>query len=168
MYLQIMKRVVLSFLACLSVAACVPGPVAGEVYVDVPAEKASSFATYLASVVRRHGMVPNLGSATDDKGHSVYVLDATSSSVRLRSENVPLSGHEDPNRCGVYDEPHRDPGQYFVSVSPSTQLTDLRASRELLDKIVKDLKADGYNVRTKAIICSEQSKVESSGKAREK
>lgn len=159
---------ILSFLACVWTTACgsglgVPGSIAGEVYVVVPAGKTSSFTTYLASLVGKHGMTTNQGQATDDKGYSVYVLDATSPSVRLRSENVLLSGQEDPNLCGVDSEAHSDPGQYFISVSPSTQMADPHASRELLATIVKDLKADGYDVRAEPITCSPQSKLESRG-----
>lgn len=108
-------------------------------------------------------MTPNVGQATDDKGFSTYVLDATSQSVRLRSENILLSGREDPKRCGRYSEPHSDPGQYFVAVHPSTQKTDPRDARELLDKIVTELKGNGYSVRREPIICSELSALESKG-----
>ena len=140
-----------------------PGPIAGEVYVIVPAEKASSFTAYLASLVEKYGMTPNLGQGADDKGYSIHVLDAKSLSVRLRSQNVLLSGHEEPKSCGAYTEPHSDPGQYAVSTSPSTQMADPRISREILAKIVKDLKADGYDVLPKPIICSPQFKIESEG-----
>jgi hypothetical protein len=161
-------KITLSFLSCLWVIACgsesnVPGPIAGEVYVIVPAGKAPFFTTYLGSLVAKYGMVPNLGGATDDKGYSLYVLDATSPSVRLRSENVLLDGNEESKLCGVYTEPHSDPGQYFISVSPNTQKSDSRESRELLTKIVKDLKIDGYDVRPKPMICSPLSKIESKG-----
>ncbi len=71
---------------------------------------------------------------------------------------MPLSGQEDPTKCGRYDEPHSDPGQYMISVSPSTPMSDPRDSSVLLAKIVKDLKADGYDVRQNSIICSEQSR----------
>lgn len=156
----------LSLLACLWMTACgsrsnAPGAILGEVYVIVPAEKSSLFTTYLASVVRKYGMIPNLGQATDDKGYSIYVLDATSPSVRLRSENVPLSGHEDSEQCGVYNEPHSDPRQYSITVSSGTQMVDSHDSRDLLAKIVKDLKADGYAVQQQSIKCSKQSKIES-------
>ena len=158
----------LSLLLSLSASACgsiwdVPGEIAGKVYVIVPEEKSSSFTVYLASVVQKHGMNPNLGQATDDKGHRLYVLDATSPSVRLTSQNVPLSGHEDPEQCGIYSEPHPDPGQYFISVAPSNQRTDPRDSRDLLAKIVEYLEADGYDIRRQAIICSEQSRTASKG-----
>jgi hypothetical protein len=154
--------IVLSGLACLCVTACwseTPGPIVGTVYVIVSAEKPSSFTTYLATLVHKYGMTANLGQATDDKGHSVFVLDATSPSVRLRSENVLLSGNEEPKMCGIYTEPHSDPGQYFITVSPSTQTDNPRDSRELLVKIMKNLKEDGYDVRLKPVMCSAQSKL---------
>lgn len=148
---------------CMWATACVPGPIAGKVYVIVPPEKASSFTANLASIVRKRGMAAELGQATDDKGYSTHVLDARGHSVRLRSENVPLSGAEDSELCGVYSEPHSDPGQYFISVSPSTQIADPRASQALLALIVNDLKGAGYDVRSKPIACSPQSKAESRG-----
>ena len=108
-------------------------------------------------------MTPNVGQASDEKGNALHVLDATSPSVRVRSENMLLSGTEDSELCGVYSGPHADPGQYFISVSPSTQIADPRTSRELLALIVKDLKSDGYEVRSEPILCSPQSKAESRG-----
>jgi hypothetical protein len=147
---------------CILPTSCKPGsndpptPVA-EVFVIVPSHKAP-FTAYLASVVRKQGMTPNLGKATDDKGYSTYVLEATSPSVYLRSENVVLSGQEDPQSCGVYTEPHSDPGQYFVSVSPTTETADPEESRTLLVKIAKDLREEGFDVRSTSLLCSSQSK----------
>jgi hypothetical protein len=160
--------VILSLLICMWVAGCgsrsnAPGPIAGEVYVIVPTEKASLFTDHLVILAKRYGMTPNLGQATDDKGYSIHVLDAASPFVRLVSQNLLLSGREDPKLCGVYTEPHSDPGQYSISVSPSTQTTDPRYSRELLVKIIDDLKMDGYDVRQKPMVCSSQSKAESKG-----
>lgn len=147
--------------ACSSEDQDVSGPIAGKVYVIVPPGNASSFTSHLASLAAKNGMTPNLGQATDDRGYSTHVLDATSPSVRLRGENMLLSGHEDAKLCGAYTEPHSDPGQYYISVSPSTQVADPRASREALALIVKDLRSDGYDVRTEPITCSSQSKAES-------
>lgn len=126
----------------------------------VPAGGTSPFTTELASLVKKYGMTPNLGHATDDKGYRVDVLDAEGSGVRLRSENVLLSGHEDPILCGNYTEPHSDPGQYFISVSPATQTAEPREAREVLRKVAEDLKKAGYDVRSKPLTCSAQSKLE--------
>ena len=148
--------------ACMCLSACsaeadIPGKIAGEIYVVAPAEKSARFTADLASVVRKHGLRPNNGQATDDKGHTLFVLDATGPAVRLRSENMSLSGHENSERCGVYDEPHPDPGQYFVSVSPATQGGDPRAALALLEHLSTDLNDLDYKVRSKPVECSEQS-----------
>lgn len=163
-----MKREIAVFFSLLTLclSACGAGPaepddVIGKVYVITPRENSEEFIPYLASMVKGYGMVPNMGSAMDDKGNSLHVLDATNSSTRLRSENVLLSGHENPVQCGVYNEPHSDPGQYFISVSPSTKRTDPQESHEILKKIVEDLKVDGYTVRKRSVICSEKSKANS-------
>ncbi len=126
----------------------------------VPARATSPFTTELALLVKKYGMTPNLGHATDDKGYRVDVLDAEGSGVRLRSENVLLSGHEDPDLCGSYTEPHSDPGQYFISVSPDKETKGPRAAREMLVKVTKDLKAAGYDVRSEPMTCSPQSKLQ--------
>lgn len=163
--LEMYRKSTVSFalLTCLWAAACGqksdhPGAPVDKVYIVTHAQHSPLFTTHLSTVVRKYGMNPNLGQATDKHGHSDYILDATSPSVRLWSANVLLSGNEDPAKCGVNRPPRSDPGQYFISVNPSTQLSDPNASRILLTKIVKDLQADGYDVRQQPIVCSEQSK----------
>lgn len=165
------RYLILCFCACVSACSAktdvpgkdVPGKVAGEIYVLVSPEKSARFTTDLASVVQNHGLRPNNGQATDDRGHTLFVLDATGPAVRLRSENVLLSGHEDPKRCGVYDEAHPDPGQFFVSVSPAAEDGDPRAALALLEKLSADLSGLAYDVRRKPVECSEQSLAASKG-----
>jgi len=128
--------------------------VASEVYVLVPPRQAASFIPVLASIVEKRGMSPNVGQATDDKGNVLRVLDAESGGLRLRSENMLLSGQEDPARCGVYTEPHPDPGQYFISISSGSEPAAREAARELLHELSGNLKTAGYDVRTEPVICS--------------
>lgn len=137
------------------------GSFVAEIYVLVPSETASSFTSHLASLVGRRGMKPNPGQVTRNDGDTTYVLEATSDTVRLWSQNALLSGHEDAAECGVYNEPHSDPGQYTISVLPNIQGADPRASRELLAMIASDLKAEGYDVVSKQPICSPLSKARS-------
>lgn len=154
----------LIFFTWFLVTACerTTGQVTDEVYIVVPVENGPSFTKDLDSLVKKYGMIPNLVQSIDENGHPLYVFDAVSSSVRLLSENMLLSGQEDPSLCGYYTEPHTDHGQYFISVSPYTQEAR-REAHELLAKIVKDLKTDGYDVRSESPICSPQSKRESKG-----
>jgi len=136
----------------------VPGDIAQEVYVLVPPGKEREFTIDLGDISKRHGMRPNLGSAIDDKGLSLYVLEAVGQTVQLRSENVLLSGHEDDEICGSYSEPHSDPGQFFIAIHPKSRKTSPEFARRILSKIIVDLRKSGYTVNQEPIICSPQSK----------
>lgn len=139
--------------AC-SVSSTTMPSVVSKIYVLPPSSKAASFTTMLASVVKKYGMTPSVGQATDDRGHVLNVLDAEGHRLRLRSQNVLLSGQEDPVQCGVHTEPHPDPGQYSISISASSEAIAQRAARALLLKIGDDLKAAGYEVRATPVTCS--------------
>lgn len=159
-----MKTIVtLCMAAAMFASACSPSSttmpsVVSTVYVLLPPPEAASFTTVLASVVKKHGMSANVGQATDDKGSVLNVLDAESDGLRLRSENVPLSGQEDPAQCGVHTEPYSDPGQYFISISSTSEAAARQAARALLLGIGEDLKAAGYVVRSTSVICSGSAK----------
>lgn len=129
-----------------------------KVYVLVPSPKAASFTTELASIAKKHGMHSVVGQATDDKGDVLQVLDAERDGLRLRSENVLLSGQEDPLQCGVHTEPHSDAGQFFISISASGDETARQAAQRLLLNVGEDLKASGYDVRAAPVICSASTK----------
>jgi hypothetical protein len=164
--MNIKVAAILSVVLCSWLTACGsglanPGPVVGKVYVVAPTGRASSFTEELATFTEKYGMTASLGKATDDKGRSLYVLDAAGAGVRLRSENVLLSGQENPDLCGAYTEPHRDPGQYFISVSPETQAANPSMAQEMLAQITGDLKVAGYDVRPEPLSCSALSKLES-------
>ena len=61
-------------------------------YVVASQANASSFTNNLASLARRHGLTASAGQATDDKGHTLYVVEAKGRRIRLWSQNMPLSG----------------------------------------------------------------------------
>jgi hypothetical protein len=148
---------------CLGLAACnsfdgVGVEPTAKVYVVVSSEKTASFTKDLSAIVARRGQAPNLGSATDGNGYAAQVLDATGPSARIRSQNLLLSGHEDPSRCGAYGEPHSDPGQFSISVTPNRSGEGSREAQALLTNIVSDLKTIGYTVQAKPELCSALSK----------
>ena len=145
--------------SALFVRACGPNsltmpPVESTVYVLVPHTDSASFTNTLASVVKGHGMRPSVGQATDDKGSVLHVLDAEGDGLRLRSENVLLSGNEDLARCGQHTEPHSDPGQFFISISSSSEAPAKQAAQSILRRVSSDLKAAGYTVLAKPVIWS--------------
>jgi hypothetical protein len=126
----------------------------GKIYVTDTDERMSSFIGHLASIVRRYKLEPNVGSAIDDKGRRLHVLDAKGSNIRLRSENVLLSGQEDPSKCGAHEEPYPDPGQFFISVFVSGGPDGDGDAKNLLGMISSDLRKDGYDVSPKPKLCS--------------
>tara|TARA_R110000772_G_scaffold44732_8_gene102839 strand:+ start:3286 stop:3684 length:399 start_codon:yes stop_codon:yes gene_type:complete len=125
-----------------------------KIYVIVSDEQAATFTGELATIVREYDLKPNVGKSNDDKGRTLHVLDAKGSDVRLRSENVLLSGQEDPSKCGAHSEPYPDPGQYFISVSAPRDLVGNEGPNELLRRISSDLRKRGYAVASKPKICS--------------
>jgi hypothetical protein len=93
-----------------------------EMYAVATSESAGHYIRDVASLVRRHGLTPNIGSTTDDKGHTLRVLEAKGRWLRLWSQNMPLSGNEDPAACGKPAEAHPDPGQFIISIDPALPL----------------------------------------------
>lgn len=125
----------------------------GKVYVIVADDRSLSFIDDLSSVVRKYGFEANVGTAVDDKGKTLHVLDARGPHSRLRSENVLLSGQEDASKCGVHSEPYPDPRQFFISVSTSGKPNGDKDARSLLDKVSSDLRRSGYEVVAKPRLC---------------
>jgi hypothetical protein len=123
-------------------------------YVLVTPTTASSFTEDLASLARKHGLSPSVGRATDDKGHTLHVLEAKGRRMRLWSQNMPLSGQEDPAMCGRHTEPYPDPGQYIVLIKPTVPLLGDGASIEVATQLRQELSQLGYGVREKPAVCS--------------
>lgn len=128
--------------------------ISGKIYVIVPENRNAVFTEDLAKIVSRYHMTPNLGKAIDDKGNALFVLDAVGSNIRLRSENILLSGQEDSERCGIHTEPYADPGQYFISISASGSQAKNQEAMIILENISLDLVRLGFDVREKPTLCS--------------
>jgi hypothetical protein len=154
----------LSFLvpAALALVGCGDDSAAPTIYVLTPPAKADIFTQDLGVIVKRYGLEPNPGHATDDKGHTLWVLEARGKGVRLWSQNEPMSGDEDPAICGKYTEGHPDPGQYVISINKVFAWGAHDPPSLLLSKISKDLTRMGYDVRTHAVDCSPVSKLRAS------
>lgn len=170
--MRIWKFLALVFFCAPALAACGNGKDAATIYVLTPPQKAARFTEYLAAVSRRHGLSPNLGQSTDDKGYTFHVLEAKGRGMRLWATNMPLSGGEDVLKCGKYSEGHPDPGQYAVTINYSFRWLGLNSAfgrmpkdgaKVLMSEVNADLEKDGYDVRQKPIECSPLSKARSSG-----
>jgi hypothetical protein len=117
----------------------------------------------LAVIAKRHGLNPSLSHATDDKGRTLHVVEASSLPLHLWGQNLPLSGAENPALCGHFTEGHPDPGQYIVTVDHGLVLIGLNHAlaviapgrpRALMSEIGNELSADGYVVRLAPAECS--------------
>lgn len=157
---QIVAIVMIALLA-FAFAACGYSRHVAKMYVITPPEKASEFTKDLAIVGQRHGLAPNPGQATDDKGHTLYVLEAKSRWLRLWSQNLSLSGLENAAECGEYSEGHPDPGQYVIWLDRRFPMIAEDEPHRLLTLIGDELRAYGYEVRQEPMVCSSLSKIAS-------
>jgi hypothetical protein len=129
-------------------------------YALVPSSKmASRFNQDLALITKRHGLTPHLGQATDDQGHTLYVLEANGHWMRVWSQNVDLTGHENAATCGIYFEAHPDPGQYTVYLQTTFSFGDSREVSDVGSQIGHELAEAGYVISSKPVLCSSLSKL---------
>jgi hypothetical protein len=151
-------------------ASCGNSKDAATIYVLAPPQRASQFTQDLAIIAKRHGLNPNLGQATDDRGHILRVIEAQGRGVRLWAQNMPLSGQENPTLCGSYTEGHPDPGQYIVTIDHVLPVIAIKQvlptiaedePRELILEISNELRASSYDVRSSPVVCSSLSKEDS-------
>jgi hypothetical protein len=147
-------------LCCTALAACQPDDEKASFYAVVsPSKSSAQFSQDVAKLANQNGLTPSLGRATDDKRHTLYVVEATGRWMRLWAQNVPLSGNENPAICGAYVEAHPDPGQFYVTVGPILPLLPLAPSRDLASQLRHEISALGYHVSAEALpLCSSLSK----------
>lgn len=140
---------------CLAVLNSCTGSRQVTMYAVIPSSKAAArFNQDLALLAKRHGLIPRIGRATDDRGHSLYVLEANGRWMRLWSQNVELSGHENPTQCGRYIEAHPDPGQYIVYIEPTLPFMNNTGVAEVASQLGRELSVLGYETQAEPVLCS--------------
>ncbi len=147
-------------LACASVVAACGRPV-DNTYVVLPADRPDGqFGRDLVAIAKRNALNPREGRSVDNRlGHSLHVVEFYTDWMHFWSQNVELSGDEDPAQCGSYTEPHPDPGQYEMSVQPIAPWVSRKREDELMASLRRDLLSMGYDVRTLPLPCSALSKL---------
>jgi hypothetical protein len=120
-------------------AAC--GPASKPSYFLVPPVKPEGQFTFdLASVSRERGLNAHLGRAVDDKGHTLYVVEANGRGLRMWSQNVV--------GCALEGEEARpDQRQYVMYVQPLTPWSQPKDEDALSRQLTVDLVALGYQRR---------------------
>ena len=167
--MQVLRPIAVVLLCGPALAACGNSKDAETIYVLTPPQKASRFTQDLAAIVSRHGLSPNLGRSTDDRGHTYWVIEADGRWTHVWGTNMPLSGHEDPAICGRYPEGHADPGQYIVTIDHGLVYAGLNhllarispgGPRAVASEISNEIRTAGYTVRKIPLLCSPLSKTE--------
>lgn len=123
-----------------------------QFYVVVSSARAAAFPGDILSVAASSGLRGQAGKATDDRGNTLHAIEATSFTMRMWAQNMPLSGHEDPIRCGKLEEPHPDPRQFIVIVESKLPFSASR-SQAMADAITTGLASKGYSVRKSPAVC---------------
>jgi hypothetical protein len=148
-------------------ASCGNSKDAATIYVITPAQKASRFTRDLATIADRHGLSSDLGKSTGSGTQVYHVIQSDGRWLWLWGTNVPIDPYADPTLCGHYAEGHPDPGQYVVTIDHGlgriglNRMLTMIAPGEpgaLMLEISKELKAEGYDVRQKPMVCSPLSK----------
>ena len=130
-----------------------------EMYVIVPAEKVSVFTQELASLIEQLGLNVQLGSNTDDRGHTLYGLVAENEHISVWSQNVYVTPRTDSARCGRVDESYPDPAQFVVDVEAKLPSVSGHTVVALAQEIRDGLIIIGYEVNDEPVDCSPLLKV---------
>jgi hypothetical protein len=144
-----------SILVLLLMGSCRSEEDAGTtMYVLATSATASRLQGDLASLAQRHGLIPSVGHATDDGNHTLSVVEAKGRRMRLRGQNMPLSGHEDASVCGRHAEAYPDPGQYIVTIKSAISFLGTASVHEVAAQLRRELSDLGYDVREEPLLCS--------------
>lgn len=99
-------------------------------------------------------MNPQLGQSTDDRGRTLYVLEARGHGIKLWGQNQPLDpplNSSSPSACGDYG---LDPGQYTIMFMPTSLFAPSDGTTQLASKLREELSVLGYEVMSQPIECS--------------
>ncbi len=152
------KTVFLVLFIFFGITACAEEASKMKFYVLVSEEKTTQFTQDVASLAKQIGFRSAVGQVSYGKGGTLYAVDAKKGWIWIAGGNVSLSGREDPAICGIYDEPHPDPGQFYVAIESLIPYVSRRRVSEITIKLKHELSELGYDVRDTPIMCSPLSK----------
>jgi hypothetical protein len=117
-------------------------------YAETSAAKAAQFPSDLARLLSSQGVLTSSGKATDNRGKTLFVIEAKHGAVRLWAQNMPL-GPSNP-ACGNEEIDSR---QYIVTVSPRFILLPDTEATQLASTLSRDLTKLGYQIRQSPLDC---------------
>ena len=141
-------------LSALFLGSCGKSNASMTFYAVFSPTNVSRFTQDLASLATKHGLIPQIGQATDDRGHTLHIVEAKGRSIRLWSQNLPLSGRENPDLCGNHIEAHPDPGQFIVTITTQVPFVNKDSAAELAVELQHELSELGYEIQQSPVACS--------------
>jgi hypothetical protein len=93
-----------------------------------------------------------IGETEFNTGSVLRVLEGRGDGLKLWVQSAPLSGHEDPILCGVFNEPHPDPAQFVVFTVPGF-LGSKAGATELGERVLSQLRNARFDVRREPPVC---------------
>jgi hypothetical protein len=123
-----------------------------EMYVIAPEKKAEGFTNQLAGMIDHFGMSAYVSHMPNFDGSPFHILEGHGKWLRLWSQNMPLDPNIPMQRCGP--QISADPGQYALMISRIIPFGTEKAAKEFSLRLASELRAAGYEVHSKPVICS--------------
>lgn len=142
----------------LLLTACDLGPFNLDtvMYVRVPPQDAERFTSLLASLLKEEGISASLGRTVEPFPSTNHLLEGTSWSVRVWSQNAVLDPKEG-EACGYPPHGPVEQTQYLVSVQRRSPMSEGRA-REVFARLKTKLLERGYEITARQTPCEPLSK----------
>jgi hypothetical protein len=121
-------------------------------YVVTKPDEAEKFLGTMTAIAKDDGLETASSQTAFYNGDLMRVVEGRSIGLNLWVQSAPLSGHENPELCGIYREPHPDQAQFIVFTEP--RFFGSRASAtELGARVLSQLRNAGFDVRREPPVC---------------
>lgn len=140
------------FSCMLTLTACAERGLASMFFVVVDPSDTARFMDTVEGIARKAELETARAEDVADTGAVMRVLEGRGNGLKLWMQSAPLSGHEDPNPCGVHSEPYPDPAQFVLSTEPRIFGTR-SAAKQLGEQLFAEIKRAGFDVRDKSPVC---------------
>ncbi len=146
------EAIALAASAASFIAGCSTDSKTQTFYVLFTESEAVRYYNDMIGVVSQHGLTANPGTATDERGYTLYAVEGKGRGVRVWSVNVPMSERE-AIACGLPKETPNYPTQHVVTVSSrgpfmGDEIPTVSA------ELKSSLSAKGYEIRTQPRLCN--------------
>jgi hypothetical protein len=147
-----MKVAILVLLSVIALTSCSGGSATFVFYVVIKPAEADRFIGAITALAKEDGLETAKGEIKFNTGSVLRVLEGRGDGLKLWVQSAPLSGHEDPILCGVFNEPHPDPAQFVVFTVPGFFGSRAGATK-LGERVLSQLRNARFDVRREPPVC---------------